>query len=94
MQQISSRTTFFNKRIFPLVWFGFLGIFVVIILFTKNGGGSSPLIMLLVPVFMAGIGILVMKKLVWDLADQVLDPATLWWFVSGVRKNGFHSRTS
>ena len=73
MQRISSRMTFFNKTIFPLFWFGFLAFIVVLILFTKNDRGGPPLFALVGPAFMAVIGIFIMKKMVWDLADEVMD---------------------
>lgn len=73
MQRISSRMTFFNKTIFPLLWFGSLAFLVVLILFTKNGRGGPPLFALVLPAFMAVIGIFIMKKMVWDLADEVMD---------------------
>ena len=73
MQRISSQMTFFSKTVFPLVWFGFLAFFVVLILFTKNDQGGPPLFALVVPAFMAVIGFFVMKKMVWDLADEVMD---------------------
>lgn len=73
MQQISSQWTFCSKRIFPLIWFGFLGVMEAVLLLTRNARGGTPLFAFLFPVFMALVGIFVMKKLVWDLADQVWD---------------------
>lgn len=73
MRKISSRSTFIVKRVFPLVWFGLLGFFVVIILFTKDSEGGPPLFVLIFPVIMGVFGWFMMKKMVWDLADQVLD---------------------
>ena len=71
-KRISSQMTFFTKRIFPVMWFGFLSIWtiaaVVGVLFS-----DAPAPMLLVPCVMAPIGILVMRHLVFDLADEVLD---------------------
>lgn len=73
MQQISSRNTFIFKRIFPLLWFGFLALFIGLILFTKDSEGGPPLFVLAVPVLMGLFGWFMMKKMVWDLADKVLD---------------------
>ena len=73
MQRISSRMTFFSKVIFPLIWFGFLGLFAVITLFVQKLKDGPPMAMMVAPVIMAVLGFLVMKKLVWDLADEVLD---------------------
>jgi hypothetical protein len=72
MLRISSRSTFFTKRVFPILWFGFLGLFVAMFLF-KGFSGSVPIEALLGPLFMAVFGYFLMKKLVFDLADEVLD---------------------
>jgi hypothetical protein len=73
MRRISSRTTFFNKRIFPVVWFGFVAFaFLVPLLSTKTKGGS-PAPFILFPVIMAAFGYFLMKKFIFDLADEVFD---------------------
>ena len=71
MTQISSNSTFFYKRLFPILWFGFLAIFVVI---TLLGGAveKNPLF-LIVPCLMIIVGFILFRKLLWDLADQVDD---------------------
>jgi hypothetical protein len=74
MQCISSKMTFFYKRVFPYFWFGFLLLFIAIALFSGSRSGlSSMLPFLIVPAAMFVIGYLIMKKLVFDLADEVLD---------------------
>jgi hypothetical protein len=73
MEQISSRSTFLYKRIFPVVWFGFLGIFVVVSLVGGSHGNSAPAMFLIGPLIMVVFGFVLMKKLVWDLADEVVD---------------------
>ena len=73
MEQISSRSTFLYKRIFPVFWFGLLGIFVVVGLMGPHHRQSAPGLLLIVPVLMALFGIFLMKKLMWDLADEVED---------------------
>ena len=73
-EKISSGGTFFYKRVFPIVWFAFLAIFVAVGLFAQDGkGGGPPLPFLVVPVIMMVIGFAVMKKLVFDLVDEVID---------------------
>jgi|SRR5579875_2364757 len=72
MEQISSRSTFLYKRIFPVFWFGFLGVFVAVGL-VGGSHGKAPAIFLLVPIIMAVFGFVLMKKLMWDLADEVVD---------------------
>jgi hypothetical protein len=74
MRRISSRMTFFYKRIFPAFWFGFLILFIAVPLFF--GGwrdGPPPFPFLIVPLIMMGFGYFVMKKLVFDLVDEVWD---------------------
>lgn len=72
MRQISSDATFFYKRVFPVLWFGFLAIFCGVGLpLALSKGAPFPLIA--VPVFLAAVGYIVMKKFVWDLADKVWD---------------------
>ena len=72
MKRISSRTVFFIKRVFPVIWFGFL-VFVVAIALSKKPSGGVPVAAFLFPVFMAGFGYFIMKKLVFDLADEAFD---------------------
>ena len=71
MTRISSRFTFWNKRAFPLLWFGFVAGFIAITLF--NGIAAKDPLFLVVPCVMGVVGYVVMKKLVWDLVDEVYD---------------------
>jgi hypothetical protein len=71
VKKISSSLTVFNKKIFPVLWFGSLAFFVVAAIFT--GGVEKGLMFLVVPIVMAVFGHFLMKKLVWDLADEVYD---------------------
>lgn len=73
MKQISSRWTFFNKRVFPTLWFGFLAFFLISTIFAATSGRTVPVLAWLVPIFMAGFGYILMKNLVLDLADEVWD---------------------
>jgi hypothetical protein len=74
MRRISSRATFWFKRIFPLIWFGFLAIFFAVSLFgVWRSGDFSPMPFLIVPVLITIFGYLIMKKMVLDLVDEVLD---------------------
>jgi hypothetical protein len=73
MQRISSRSTFFSKRVFPLIWFGFLAILVIGPMLGKKPASGLSGGILIVPIFMAVVGYFVMKKLVFDLADEVFD---------------------
>ena len=72
MGRISSRWTFFYKRIFPAIWFGLLILFIAISLFSGAGrNAASPLPFLIVPAIMIGFGYFIMKRLVFDLVDEV-----------------------
>jgi hypothetical protein len=74
MPRISSSATFFYKRVFPIIWFGFLLIFVAISLFSGSRSGAFPPVpFLIMPALMMVIGYVIMKKLVFDLVDEVLD---------------------
>jgi hypothetical protein len=73
MQRISSRSTFFIKRVFPLIWFGFLALIVIRPLLAKKTEGALSAEFLIVPIIMSVFGYFILKKLVFDLADEVLD---------------------
>ena len=71
MNRISSRSTFFDKFVFPTVWLG--GVFAFAGFSVSSGAVAKDPIALLVPVFMLIAGYFTMKRFVWDLVDQVLD---------------------
>ena len=73
MKRLTSRVTYYQKKIFPAFWFGFLGLFVCVALVTGAVNSSLGLIFILVPAFMAAIGYVIMKKLVFDLIYEVYD---------------------
>jgi hypothetical protein len=76
MRRISSRMTFFYKRILPIFWFGFPVFFMAIPFLAPWTGGTtsgSPIGFLLPPAFIIVAGYFMMKKLVFDLVDEVLD---------------------
>jgi hypothetical protein len=76
MRRISSSMTFFYKRVFPAIWFGFLLLFMAAPFIAPLVGGSvsgSPMAFLFVPAFMIVFGYFSMKKLVFDLVDEVMD---------------------
>ena len=63
--------TYFHKRLFPLLWFGFLAFFIFVAM--KDRIYEKAPMALAVPCLMAIFGYFLMKKLVWDLADEVYD---------------------
>jgi hypothetical protein len=74
MQRISSSGTFFSKRIFPVLFLGFLAYFAFD---TYRGGefSSDPLLLGGIA-FMAVLGTFIFRVFVWDLADEVNDHGT------------------
>lgn len=71
MKKISSGSIVFQKRVFPLIWFGGLAAFLVVAL--RGPVLEGEWMFLAMPVFMGAFGFVLMKKLVWDLADEVHD---------------------
>jgi hypothetical protein len=80
MRRISSKTTFYFKRIFPVFWFGFFALFMIAPLVAPLLGGSTsgpPIGIVLVPAGMMIFGYFLMRKLVSDLADEVWDAGNM-----------------
>lgn len=73
MRRISSRMTFANKRLFPLVWLGFLAFFVIMSTHYMITKRQLQVEFFLIPLLMAVFGYFLMKKLVLDLVDEVWD---------------------
>jgi hypothetical protein len=74
MTRLSSTMTFFYKRVFPVIWFGFLGIFMCIIgaeMIKKQNVEIIPLI--LGPLVMGIVGYLIVKWIILNLVDEVWD---------------------
>ncbi len=68
MQRIS-KTSFILKWVFPTFWFGILGLFALFALTTE----PTHFMTVLMPIAMMVFGFVIIKKFVWDLADEVLD---------------------
>ncbi len=74
MTQISSRLTFFYKRVFPIFWFGFLTLFMIGPTAVAWSSGQSPQPMFFImPIIMMVVGYAIMKKMVFNLVDEVFD---------------------
>jgi hypothetical protein len=74
MRRISSQWTFFYKFVFPIIWFGFIVVFLIVAIFVPTRSGQGPPIpALIVPIIMLVLGYTLMKKLIFDLADEVWD---------------------
>jgi hypothetical protein len=75
MTRVSSKMTFFYKRIFPVLFCLPLLAFVIAPMATgfKGGHQPPPFFFFVVPVFMAIIFYTLFKKLIFDLVDEVWD---------------------
>lgn len=71
MKKISSRYTFFYKKAFPILWFGTLGIVLVAMVASRVYERAPEA--LFGPALMVVIGFVVMKKMIWDMVDEVYD---------------------
>ncbi len=71
MKKISSNSTFMMKKVFPSMWFGFLILFVALTSIT--GVVKESIMLLIIPAFMAMLGYVLMKYLLWDAMDEVFD---------------------
>lgn len=70
MRKISSSSTFFHKRFFPVIWFGFLSVFIVFAIVGALHKEMPPFVVLM-PIAMMVFGYFFMKALVFDLMDEV-----------------------
>jgi hypothetical protein len=73
MKRISSKRTIFYKRVFPVLWFGFLAFFVLAGLLANRRPQVAAVPMLLVPLLMTVIGYVLFRRLLFDLVDEVWD---------------------
>lgn len=75
MRRLSSRTTFWYKRVFPVIWFGFLALFVTVSIVASLTTASAALdpLFFIMSVGMAAFGYFFMKKFIFDVVDEVFD---------------------
>ncbi|PXV59519.1 hypothetical protein SAMN04487785_10138 [Dyella jiangningensis] len=72
MQRLSSRWTFFHKRVFPVLWFGFLVFAVVLLVYQGVVSRQIGLfVAAILPLGFALFGATLFKRFVFDLADEV-----------------------
>jgi hypothetical protein len=71
MSKLSAGTTVFFKRVFPVLWFTIVSL-VIVLLVIAGAWEQAPVVML-TPLVMAVVGLIIMKKLLWDLMDEVYD---------------------
>jgi hypothetical protein len=76
MNRLSSQMTFFYKRIFPFIWFGFLALlagFTVLAPMSGHNVNGPPPAFLAALALMGVFGYFMMRKIAFDLVDEVLD---------------------
>jgi hypothetical protein len=72
MTRISSGATLFHKKIFPAIWFGCLGVFAAL-QWARSGPQDNRWAFIVIIVLMAVFGYFLMRKVIWELVDEVLD---------------------
>src|SRR5689334_1787080 len=75
-KRISSKATFFYKRILPLIWFGGLIAMIITTIIDQTIKGHNQMsdaMLVIMPCFMFIVGFIVMNRLVFPLADEVYD---------------------
>lgn len=76
MKRISSRQTFVFKRVFPALWLGLPLVMAVtgLVSFLRGKATGDDVIgFVAMPVVMLVFGVVLFRKLLWDLADDVSD---------------------
>jgi prepilin signal peptidase PulO-like enzyme (type II secretory pathway) len=73
MTRLSSQWTFFYKRLFPVIWFGFILLFVLLPWATRHQPQGLPLPLFIMPVVMGVFGYLLFRRLLFDLVDEIWD---------------------
>ena len=78
MTRLSSRWTSYYKRVFPIIWFSFIALFVLLPWLTSwinhnERARGPPLPILIVPVVMGVFGYLLFRRLLFDLVDEMWD---------------------
>ena len=76
MRRISSKWTYFYKKIFAPLWFlGVAGFAVAALCVSSVKTPQAPpaIMLLMIPAFMSFVGYVIMKHLVFDLLDEVWD---------------------
>ncbi|WP_266172113.1 hypothetical protein [Dyella subtropica] len=78
MRRLSSPSTFFYKRVFPVLWLAFVAVFMAIMLFGADLRRQDIWPFLCLPLLMSGTFGFLFWKLISDLVDEVwLDGASL-----------------
>jgi hypothetical protein len=70
VKKISANTTF-QRKIFPVLWFGILAVVFLSMVFGRVYRQAP--FALIVPIIMAAFGYVLMRNLIFDLVDEVYD---------------------
>ena len=73
LRRLSSKTTWFYKRVFPMWWFGITAIVGVGMIIGVLRGDPIPAPILLIPFALLFGGYFMMRALIWNQVDQVWD---------------------
>ena len=76
MKLLSSKNTFTYKKLLPLFWFGFLTMVICVGLFADTKGNGDGTIFIVGAIVMGVFGYFFMKKVFWNLIDEVYDLGT------------------
>ena len=88
MTRLSSKATFFYKRIFPVFFIGALVVFIAVPLWRGADFGSyPPLPFFIAPVIMGVIFFVIIKKIIFDLVDDVVDQGDYLLVKNGGRED-------
>lgn len=71
MRRLSSSHTFLYKRVFPVLWLGGVAVFLLVMLTNPLPLGGPAFPYLFVPILMLVLGFAFMRKLLFDLVDEV-----------------------
>jgi hypothetical protein len=95
MHPVSSKMTFFYKRVFPVIWFGVLLLFLAFALFALSHDGTASNITLVIMLPSMGIASYqFMKKMAFNLADEVLDAGNALVVRNGGQEEALRFTTS
>ncbi len=72
-KRISSRSTGFYKRVFPFVWFAFLGLILVVVASVSRRQPGVMVVAFLVPAAVMVLGYFLFRTLLSSLMDEVWD---------------------
>jgi hypothetical protein len=66
--------TKFHKKVFPAFCFGYLAIFLTVGVLTGAPlEDPMSIVFIVAPIAMGVVGFILMRKLVWDLVDEIYD---------------------